>query len=94
MFARVSTYRTSADNTGKPSEETVERVLALPGCQGLYYLKGEGDKALSISLWESAEAISGSRQAADSIRAATSAEQHLEILSVEEFEVLTRDLKD
>ncbi|MBT2515806.1 hypothetical protein J7E82_20340 [Arthrobacter sp. ISL-30] len=94
MFARVSTYQTSADRTGEPSEETVKRVLELPGCRGIYYLKGDGNKALSITLWESAEAISGSREAAASIRTATSAEQHMEILAVEEFEVLTRDLKD
>lgn len=94
MFARVSTYRPSPDSTGKPSEDTVNQVLALPGCKGIYYLFGKDNKSLSISLWDDEGALAGSRQAADRIRSETSAEQHLQILSVEEFEVLTKQLKD
>ena len=94
MFARVSTYRTSADATGEPTEETVRRVLELPGCLGLYYLKGRDNKSLSISLWDTEEDLGASQQSADKIRSETSKEQHMEILDVEEFEVLTSRLKD
>jgi hypothetical protein len=38
--------------------------------------------------------LAGSQQAADRIRSETSVEQHLQILGVEEFEVLTSELKD
>ncbi|MBT2597473.1 hypothetical protein [Arthrobacter sp. ISL-72] len=93
MLARVSTYRPSADNTGAPTEETINRVLELPGCKGIYYLFGNGQKSMSITLWESQTSLDDSRQAADKIRSETSAEQHLQVLDVEEFEVLTREIK-
>lgn len=94
MFARVSTYRPAPDSTGAPSEETVSEVLALPGCRGIYYLLGKEDKSVSLTLWDDEDALAGSRQAADRIRAETSAEQHMEILGVDEFEVLTQQLKE
>ncbi|GAB2756280.1 hypothetical protein [Sinomonas soli] len=92
MFVRVSTYRPGSGSTGAPTEETVERVLVLPGCHGLYYLLGEG-KSLSLTMWEDKAALDGSREATNSIRSETTAEQHMEVLAVEEYEVLTNALK-
>ncbi|SDO91886.1 hypothetical protein SAMN04487914_101134 [Arthrobacter sp. ok909] len=94
MFARVSTYQPGPDSSGAPTEDTVNRVLALPGCLGIYYLLGKDNKSLSITLWEDEEALAGSAEAATKIRSETSAEQHMQILGVEEFDVLTRHLKD
>jgi hypothetical protein len=94
MFARVSTYRPGPGSSGAPSDETVKRVLGLPGCLGIYYLLGKDNKSLSITLWGDEEALAGSKQQADKIRAETSAEQHMQILGVEEFEVLTQQLAD
>ncbi len=94
MFARVSTYKPGPDSSGAPSDDTINRVLDLPGCLGIYYLLGKNNKSLSITLWEDADALAGSEQAAGKIRSETSAEQHMQILGVEEFEVLTRHLKD
>lgn len=93
MFARISTYRPAPDSTGAPSEETISRVLELPGCQGIYYLLGNDNKSLSITLWNDEKALAASQQAADRIRSETSAEQHMQILEVEEYEVLTRHVK-
>ena len=93
MFARVSTYQPGPDSSGAPSEDTVTRVLQLPGCLGIYYLLGKDNKSLSITLWEDAAAVAGSEEAATKIRTETSAEQHMQILGVEEFEVLTSQLK-
>lgn len=93
MFARVSTYRPGPDSTGAPSEDTIKQVLELPGCQGLYYLLGKDNKSMSITLWDDEKALADSQQAADHIRSETSAQQHMQILDVEEFEVLTRHLK-
>ena len=94
MFARVSTYQPGPDSSGAPSEDTANRVLQLPGCLGIYYLLGKDkNKSLSITLWEDEQALTGSQEAAAKIRTETSAEQHMEILGVEEFEVLTRQLK-
>jgi heme-degrading monooxygenase HmoA len=94
MFARVSTYRPALDSTGEPSEETVQKVLGLPGCRGIYYLLGKENTSLSLTLWDDEDALAGSRQPAEQIREETTAEQHLEILGVEEFEVLTHQLKE
>ena len=94
MFARVSTYQPGPDSSGAPSDDTVNRVLQLPGCMGIYYLLGKDNKSLSITLWEDQEALAGSEEAATKIRTETSAEQHMQILGVEEFEVLTRQLKE
>jgi heme-degrading monooxygenase HmoA len=94
MFARVSTYRPAPESTGAPSEETVHEVLGLQGCLGIYYLLGKENKSVSLTLWDDEEALAGSRQAADRIRVETSAEQHMEILGVDEFEVLTQQLKE
>jgi hypothetical protein len=94
MFARVSTYRPGPESTGAPSEDTISQVLKMPGCKGIYYLLGKDSTSLSITLWDDENALAGSRQAADRIRSETSAEQHMQILSVEEFAVLTRELKD
>ncbi|WP_077488356.1 hypothetical protein [Sinomonas mesophila] len=93
MFMRVSTYRPEAGSTGQPSEETVQRVLALPGCRGLYYVLSDGGTSLSLSLWEDKEALDGSKEAANALRAETAAQQHMDILSVEDYEVLTEELK-
>lgn len=96
MFARVSTYRTSPESTTEgPSEDTLRQVLAMPGCKGAYFLNGTGsDKALSITLWESEEALTSSQQAANKLRAATSEEQKIEIVEVEEFKVTASRLAD
>lgn len=96
MFARVSTYKTGPETTSDaPTEETLKRVLEIPGCRGIYFLNGkESDKALSITLWDTEETLTASQQAANSIRADTSKEQKIQILEVEEFEVTASKLKE
>ncbi|MDQ1608430.1 MAG: hypothetical protein QOE16_1162 [Microbacteriaceae bacterium] len=96
MFARVSTYKTGPETiSDAPTQEILKRVLENPGCRGVYFLNGtESDKALSITLWDTEEALTASQQAANVIRADTSREQNIEILEVEEFEVTASSLKD
>lgn len=96
MFARVSTYKTRPETTtDAPSEDIVRRVLEIPGCQGIYYLNGKGtDKALSVTLWDTEDALVASREAANKIRTENSDAQKTQILEVEEFEVTTSSLKD
>lgn len=94
MFARVSTYRPAPGSTGAPSEDTINQVFGLPGCKGIYYLYSKDGTSLSITLWDDENALDGSEQAADQIRSQTSAEQHMKVLGVEVFEVLTSELKD
>jgi hypothetical protein len=94
MFARVSTFRPAPDSTGEPSDDTVRQVLGLPGCLGAYYLLGKEDKSIALTLWDDEDALAASRPAVDRIRAETTAEQHMEILGVDEFEVLTHPLRE
>jgi heme-degrading monooxygenase HmoA len=96
MFARVSTYRTGPESsTEGPSEDILKKVLEIPGCKGAYFLNGTGsDKALSITLWDSEETLKSSQQTANKLRSATSEEQKIEILDVEEFRVTSSRLAD
>lgn len=96
MFARVSTYQTGPETVSDaPSQDIIERALGIPGCRGIYYLKGQGaGKDLSITLWDSEESITASRETANRIRTESSAAQGTQILAVEEFEVTAISLKD
>ncbi|WP_255767660.1 hypothetical protein [Pseudarthrobacter sulfonivorans] len=95
MFARISTYKTSPDTVREaPTDDIIARVLQLPGCKGIYYLKGkETNKALSITLWDAEEALVATRQDATKIREETSQADKTQIVSVEEFEVTAENLK-
>ncbi|MFD5276413.1 hypothetical protein ACFWIX_02500 [Pseudarthrobacter sp. NPDC058362] len=94
MFARVSTYKTGPETVSDSvPDETVQAVLAIPGCQGIYYLSGKDGKDLSITLWDSEESIAASREAANRIRNEVSAAEKREIVAVEEFEVTASSLR-
>lgn len=96
MFARVSTYKTGPETVSDtPSEDIVSRVRQIPGCKGIYYLSGQGiDKAISITLWDTQEAMVESRQEANKIRKENSDAEKIEILAVEEYEVTVSSLSD
>lgn len=94
MFARISTFQTGPDSMNEVSEDTVDQVLQMPGCRGMYYLRGKDDKSLSITLWDDEEALTASEEAANKIRSEVSTEHRMQILGVEAFEVLTQKLKD
>ncbi|MEW1805453.1 hypothetical protein [Pseudarthrobacter sp. NPDC080039] len=96
MFARISTYKTGPDTRrDNPTDDVVNSVLQLPGCKGVYYLNGtETDNALSITLWDTEDAMLASRQAATRIREESSQADRTQIVAVEEFEVMASSLKD
>ncbi|WP_309108973.1 hypothetical protein [Arthrobacter sp.] len=96
MFARLSTFGTGPETiSDAPSQDIINRVLAIPGCRGIYYLHGkETGKDLSITLWDSEESMVASRETANRLRTETSAAERTEILSVEEFEVTAGSLRD
>ncbi len=96
MFARVSTYKTGPETVSDtPSQEIVDRVLQIPGNKGIYYLAGNGiDKAISITLWDTEEAMVESRQEANKIRKENSEAEKTQIMEVEEFEVTVSSLRD
>lgn len=96
MFARVSTYKTGPETVSDvPPQELVDRVLQIPGNKGIYYLSGNGiDKAISITLWDTEEAMTESREEANKIRKEASEADRTPIVEVEEFEVTINSLKD
>ncbi|MCQ9165419.1 MULTISPECIES: hypothetical protein [unclassified Arthrobacter] len=94
MFARVSSYHPGPGSTGEPSADTVNQFLDMPGCKGFYYLVGKDGTSLSITLWEDENAMAVSQQDSERIRSVTSAQQHMEILGVDGYEVLTSRLRD
>ena len=95
MFARVSTYKSSPDTASNTvPDDVIKKVLAIPGCQGMYYLSSKDGKDLPITLWDSEESIAASREAANRIRTETSAAEKREIVAVEEFEVTASSLRN
>ena len=68
-------------------------MLQVPGCKGIYYLNGkETAKAVSITLWDTEEAMVASRQEANKIREESSEADKTQIVTVEEFEVTVNTL--
>ncbi|MDQ0676098.1 heme-degrading monooxygenase HmoA [Pseudarthrobacter siccitolerans] len=76
-------------------EGSISRVLRVTGCKGIYYLNGtKSDKALSIPLWDSEDAMAASREEANEIRKESSEDEKVQIADVEEFEVTVSSLGD
>ncbi len=92
MFARVSRYEVplgmlAEDVAGV--DETAKKVAAMPGALGLYYLVDhDTGMTMSMTLWESEQAMHDSEAAADELRAETSGAVSGRITSVERYEVV------
>ena len=69
------------------------RIQEEPGYKGAMSLIDRSTgKSLSITLWDSEEALRTSRHSANQIRSAAAVMSPAEILSVEEYEVAVADL--
>ena len=97
MFARVSTFQGPPDRTAEGIRVAREQILPAArlqdGFMGIYLLfDRESGRSLSITLWESEEAMQASEDAA--LRARTeSAEAAGDIvLGVERYEVALQEL--
>ena len=92
MFARVSTYRGDPGQIdgglNYARENIVPRVQQVDGFEGVYYLVDrESGKALSITLWESEEALRASEEEANQLRSESADSASATIESVERYEV-------
>jgi heme-degrading monooxygenase HmoA len=98
MHARVSTYQGSAESIERSLEqadEVVPVVRSMDGSRGLIYLVDRSSgKSISITLWESADAMKASEEAANRLRRDSSDASGETIVGVERFEVTTLDLSD
>ena len=97
MFARVSTYEETEDSLAESLRRTpdvLQRVGAMSGFHGVYYLADRASgKTMSITLWETEEAMRQSEEAADQLRADEAAATGGKIVSVEHYEVVASELR-
>jgi heme-degrading monooxygenase HmoA len=89
MFARVSTYRApDADKLLEGFESVTDSVEQMEGFSHAYFLVDRtSDKAMSITLWESEEALSASVAKADEMRKEGTETGGGSIESVEHYEI-------
>ena len=91
MFARVTTYELEE---GRASESidafqpAIDRVRTLDGfVDGLFLVERDGRHAISMTLWETIDAMERSRVAASSARNEAASDAGAEAISTYELEV-------
>src|SRR5918995_315569 len=92
MFARVSRYRGDPgqidEGLNYARENILPRVQQVDGYEGVYYLVDrETGKALTITLWESEEAMRASEEEANRLRSESAESASATIENVERYEV-------
>jgi heme-degrading monooxygenase HmoA len=89
MFARVSTYRAAdADKLLEGFRAVTGALEQIDGFSHAYFmLDSASGKAMSITVWESEEALSASVAKADELRKQSSETGGAEIESVEQYEI-------
>ncbi len=92
MFARVTTTKgqvTKQDAARVVRERVLPGANAIPGFQGgLWLLDEKGGKGLTITLFDSEEALRASAEAAERLRKAAVGELGASVASVESYEVV------
>ena len=92
MFARVSTYRTGAggdaDQMLEGFESVTEPLEQIDGFSHAYFLVDRASgKAMSITIWQSEQALAASAAKADELRKQGSETGGGSIESVEQYEI-------
>lgn len=92
MFARVSTFTGTSDEVDEAIRQVREDVLPrteqLDGFKGAYMLVDrQNGKSLSVTLWESEEAMRASEEAANSLRGEVADALGTQMVGVERYEV-------
>ena len=103
MFARVRAYQGDPgqidEGLNYARENILPRVQQVDGFEGVYYLVDrESGKALTITLWESEEALRASEEEANRLRSESAESASAEsasatIESVERYEVVISTLQ-
>lgn len=93
MFARVTTTQGSSEQYDQTvrfvQEQLVPMLKQVPGIKGAYVLADrQTGKGISITLWESEEAMTASTQAANQIRAQGAAGTSSAVEGVQGYEVI------
>jgi heme-degrading monooxygenase HmoA len=88
MFARVSTYRGDGDRLLQGFADVTEPLEAIDGFSHAYFMVDrESGKGLSITIWETEDALRASAAQADELRSKGAAAGGAEIESVEHYEI-------
>lgn len=94
MYARVSRYEVpmeKLDDDVRGVDATQKRVTDMPGSLGLFYLMDrETGKTMSITLWESEQAMRDSEAAANTLRTETSEAAMSKVMGIERYEVVAQ----
>ncbi len=88
MHARVSTYEGQADELVKGFDSVTAPLEELDGFSKAYFLVDRaGGRGMSITLWESEEALDASVERANQMREQATDQAGASIQSVDHFEV-------
>ena len=88
MFARVSTYRGDGDRLLQGFAEVTGPLEAIDGFSRAYFMVDrESGKGMSITIWDSEEALNASAAKADELRSQGAQAGGAQIESVEHYEI-------
>ena len=88
MFARVSTYRGDGERLLQGFAEVTGSLEAIDGFSRAYFMVNrESGKGMSITVWESEEALNASAAKADELRSRGAEAGGAQIESVESYEI-------
>ena len=91
MFARVSTYELEEGRASEAMaafEPAIEGIRQLDGfVEGFFLVERDGLNAMSVTLWETFDAMERSRIAASRVRSEAAAEAGASVTSSHEYEV-------
>jgi heme-degrading monooxygenase HmoA len=92
VFARVSTFTGTSDEIDEAIRQVREDVLPrteqLDGYKGAYFLVDrQHGKSLTVTLWDSEEAMRASEEAANSLRSEVAEALGTQMVGVERYEV-------
>ena len=88
MFARVSTYRGDADRLLQGFSDVTEPLEAIDGFSHAYFMVDrDSGKGMSITVWESEDALTASAAKADELRQRGADASGAEIESVAHYEI-------
>ena len=92
MYARVSFYEmgsASRDDAARAFENSRSAVEQMEGNQGgMALVSANGDKAITITLWESEEALRATEEQANRTREQAAGGAGMTILDVEAYEIV------
>jgi heme-degrading monooxygenase HmoA len=91
MYARVSRYKGDASRLREGFDSVASELERINGfADALFLTDPESGRAVSITLWESREALEASAQAAHDMRTRATTPADANIESVESYEVALR----